>query len=201
MRTGRELKKQLAVMHDTAAQLFQAGVDAAKSEAEDRRDLLSVLGGPLPLLTRLETERRRVVKANLKKDGRLTMTDREVQDQVLTFIFAGWTAVLATLSEAFRQLAQHPTVQSTLRAELLALSSADSNGEKITPDQLLAAPYLDAFWRELLRFTEPTQLERVAMRDDVIPLERPVILEDGTKVYEIPVRTSALSFSFQWKRC
>ena len=96
-------------------------------------------------------------------------------------------ALLATMMEALRILSTRLDVQSRLRTELLNLPLP------ITPEALASARYLDAFWRELLRFSEPTQLERVAMQDDIIPLSAPVVLADGTEIDAIPVRKGQLA--------
>lgn len=91
------------------------------------------------------------------------------------------------MMEALRILSTRLDVQSRLRTELLGLPLP------ITPESLASARYLDAFWRELLRFSEPTQLERVAMQDDVIPLASPIVLLDGTEIDAIPVRKGQLA--------
>jgi cytochrome P450 len=189
--SGRGLRAPLATMHETSHQLYELGLAAAQSNDKNERrrdDLLSILGALSPATVSSDAEGVwRAVKANLSEKPGQRMTGKEVQDQMLTFIFAGWTAVLGTLTELLAILAspEHTaTTQARVRDELLAL------GPSPTAEQLLggAAPFLDAVLRESLRYSEPTQLERVAATDDVIPLSKPLRLRDGTYVDAIPVR-------------
>ncbi|KAE9401075.1 cytochrome P450 [Gymnopus androsaceus JB14] len=79
-------------------------------------------------------------------------------------------------------LAQNPDAQARLRAELVA---ADSNDI----DVIESLPYLDAVTREGLRLHPSVRgAHRVAIRDDVIPLKKPVMLSNGETVTSIPVK-------------
>lgn len=72
-------------------------------------------------------------------------------------------------------LTQSPRVQTKLREELLAIPA-----EYPTMEQLSSLPYLDAVVHEALRVHPPIpSLVRVAMEDDVIPLETPFMNRDG----------------------
>ena len=62
-----------------------------------------------------------------------------------------------------------PEVQIKLREELVAVDT-----ETPSMDELMALPYLDAFVRETLRVHSPVvNTLRIAMKDDVIPVEKP----------------------------
>jgi cytochrome P450 len=66
-------------------------------------------------------------------------------------------------------LAQHPDVQSKLREELLQIST-----ETPTMDDLTSLPYLDAVVRETLRLNTPvTVVSKIAMKDDMVPVDIP----------------------------
>ncbi|THU85386.1 cytochrome P450, partial [Dendrothele bispora CBS 962.96] len=66
-------------------------------------------------------------------------------------------------------LSQNPQIQSRLRDELFSLQTPNP-----TLDELNNLPYLDAIVRETLRLCCPvTSPNRVAMKDDRIPLSSP----------------------------
>ena len=72
-------------------------------------------------------------------------------------------------------LTQAPEVQRKLREELRTLDT-----DKPTMDELSALPYLDAVVRETLRLhaAVPSTI-RIAMHDDVIPLNKPYVDKHG----------------------
>ena len=61
------------------------------------------------------------------------------------------------LSRILYLLAQHPTVQDKLRAEIQA-AGGGSDGDDIAYDELVKLPYLDAVCRETLRVFAPVPL-------------------------------------------
>ena len=66
-------------------------------------------------------------------------------------------------------MTQAPEVQTKLREELLSVDT-----DTPSMDELMALPYLDAVVRESLRVHSPVpNVERIAMKDDVLPLEKP----------------------------
>jgi cytochrome P450 len=71
-------------------------------------------------------------------------------------------------------LARHPEVQQKLRAEVR------SQGSNLTFDSIQKLEYLDAVVREALRVHPASpQTERVAIRDDVIPLGKSITCPNG----------------------
>jgi cytochrome P450 len=72
-------------------------------------------------------------------------------------------------------LTQTPDVQTKLRSELLTIST-----DNPSMDELSALPYLDAVVRETLRIHSPVPSSvRVAMEDDVIPVNTPFVDKTG----------------------
>ena len=68
-----------------------------------------------------------------------------------------------------------PEIQAKLREELLSVDT-----ETPSMDELMALPYLDAVVRETLRVHSPIpSIERVAMKDDVLPVEKPYTDKNG----------------------
>ncbi|KAL0576744.1 hypothetical protein V5O48_005234 [Marasmius crinis-equi] len=82
-------------------------------------------------------------------------------------------------------IGQHPEVQAKLRKEL-ANAREENCGQDLGYDQLVSLPYLDAICRETLRLYPPVpRLMRVAVRDAVVPLAKPVIGTDGVPMTEV----------------
>ena len=72
-------------------------------------------------------------------------------------------------------LAQAPDVQSKLREELLSVEN-----DSPSMDALAALPYLDAVVKESLRLHAPAPMtDRVAMKDDLIPVGTPYVDRRG----------------------
>ena len=66
-------------------------------------------------------------------------------------------------------MTQTPEVQTKLRDELLSVDT-----DTPSMDELMALPYLDAVLRETLRVYPPVpNTSRFAMKDDVLPVEKP----------------------------
>jgi len=136
--------------------------DVVQKDMEDLkgRDLLSVL-----------------VKANTDKTipEYQRMPDEDVLAQVPTFLVAGHETTSTETMWCLYTLAQHKDVQSKLREELQSLPT-----ETPTMDELSSLTYLDAVVRETLRVhaAVPSTI-RVAMRDDVIPLNKPFVDAKG----------------------
>jgi cytochrome P450 len=80
---------------------------------------------------------------------------------------------------ALYALTKHRHFQTKLQEELLAVST-----DNPTMDELNALPYLDAIVRETLRLYAPVAATlRIAMTDDIVPLDTPVVDRTG-KVHE-----------------
>ena len=84
-----------------------------RASGEDRGDLLS-------MLLRAQVEE---AEGENKSDIGATMTDRQLRDEVLTLFLAGHDTTALTLTWTLYLLAQHPDVETKLRAELEAVLS------------------------------------------------------------------------------
>ncbi|KAF9265256.1 cytochrome P450 [Marasmius fiardii PR-910] len=133
------------------------------SEKSGNRDLLSLL-----------------VRSNIDTDlpDNQRMSDDEVLAQVPTFLAAGHETTSTSTTWAIYLLSMYPQTQIRLREELLSAVPTDTP----SMEQLNALPYLDAVVRETLRLLAPVPAtQRMAMKDDVIPLDEPFIDRYGRK--------------------
>ncbi|KAI0671637.1 cytochrome P450 [Trametes maxima] len=127
-----------------------------------------------------------LLRANMTASEEDKLPDEELIAQMSTFILAGMDTTSNALSRALALLAEHPAVQSKLRAELL--EAHEQYGEDIPYDELSRLPYLDAVCRETMRLHSPIIFTtREALHDSVLPLSEPVRGLDGTPVTEISV--------------
>ncbi|KAK7026343.1 cytochrome P450 [Favolaschia claudopus] len=149
-----------------ARQIFKA-----KATAIERGEVDLHLGHGHDLYTRMLLS----APNNKKK-----LSDEEVIAQTSVFLIAGHETTAGTLSFALLELARHPDFQQKLREELAL------NQGSIVYDSL---PLLNAFIKESLRIYPAAALrERVAVKDDFIPLSEPIITTTGKRITEIPVR-------------
>ncbi|KAI0665804.1 cytochrome P450 [Trametes maxima] len=138
------------------AALLSKGAAKGGVERKDivRRDLLTLL-----------------IKANVAADvpDNQRLTDEEVLGQILTFFVAGHDTTSTATTWCLFALAQHPSIQAKLRAELLALDT-----DLPTMNQLNALPCLDCVVRESLCVYAPVpRTECVALYDVAVPLDTP----------------------------
>ena len=79
-------------------------------------------------------------------------------------------------------MTQNVEAQNKLRNELLAVGT-----DNPTMDELNALPYLDAVVRETLRIHAPVPSTlRVAVQDDILPLDEPIKDKYGRMIDGIP---------------
>ncbi|THH14731.1 hypothetical protein EW146_g5637 [Bondarzewia mesenterica] len=126
-----------------------------------------------------------LIKANMATDlpENARLNDEEILAQVPTFIIAGHETTSTGVAWTLFALSGLPTIQSKLRAELLAHPT-----DTPTMDELNSLPYLDAVVREALRLHAPVgSTDRVAVQDDVIPLNMEFVDKDGVRRKEIRV--------------
>ncbi|KXN91971.1 hypothetical protein AN958_11031 [Leucoagaricus sp. SymC.cos] len=154
---GRQLLNERKLLWET---------DYSEGATPEGKDVLSLL-----------------VKANMSEKDSIRLSDEHVLAQIPTFTFAGHETTAVGTTWTLFALAQDQSVQSRLREELLKVPT-----ESPTMEELDALPYLDAVIREALRLHSPVPATiRYATKDDVIPLQNPIIDEDGKEHYELKV--------------
>ncbi|KAF9234848.1 cytochrome P450 [Melanogaster broomeanus] len=118
-----------------------------------------------------------LVKANMATDipESQKLSDVDVLAQIPTFLVAGHESTSSAATWALYAMTVAPEVQTKLREELLSVDT-----ETPSMDDLMALPYLDAVVRETLRAHAPVpSTVRVAVKDDVLPLEKPFTDKHG----------------------
>ncbi|KAL1949082.1 hypothetical protein VTO73DRAFT_10888 [Trametes versicolor] len=138
------------------------------SVSEKGRDIMSIL---------VKAER-----AGASKGG-AALTPQQIVDNVNTFIMVGHETTAGSLSFTLLELARRPDVQERLRDEIRRV------GRDLSYDDIQRLEYLDAVVKEGLRLHPASpQTERVALRDDVIPLSKPITTASGEVLSSIRVR-------------
>ncbi|KAL1746038.1 cytochrome P450 [Schizophyllum fasciatum] len=161
------LMKSRHVLKDTVRKLARRVLERYESgrepHPERRRDILGLL-----------------VSARAKeRDG---LSDEQILDNICTLVLVGSETIAGSLAFTLWELARHKGVQSRLRNELLAA------GPDLSYDTIQRLPYLDAVVKEGLRVHPASpQTERVALKDDVLPLSAPVRCRDGRVVDRLMV--------------
>ncbi|KAG1767613.1 cytochrome P450 [Suillus placidus] len=160
------------LLHDAKAAVLSShgaekGGSIEKSSLQGR-DLLSLL-----------------VRANMATDipENQRISDEDVLAQVPTFLVAGHETTSTATTWALYALCLRPDIQTKLREELLTVET-----ETPSMDELVALSYLDAVVRETLRLHAPVpSTVRIAMKDDILPVDTPFtdkygVVHDGIKV-------------------
>ncbi|KAK7466375.1 hypothetical protein VKT23_005099 [Stygiomarasmius scandens] len=120
------------------------------------------------------------------------LDEKEIIAQMSTLIFAAMDTTSNALSRVLELLSTHPEIQSKLRQELL---DARGGNTKLSYDDLVELPYLDAVCRETLRlFPSVPMLSRISTQDTVVPLSKPITGVDGSKISELAVAKDTLVF-------
>ncbi|KAK0203697.1 cytochrome P450 [Desarmillaria ectypa] len=128
-----------------------------------------------------------LVKANLKEKTSQGLTDEEMLAAMQTIMGAGHETTATTLTWTLYELAKNPDLQTKLRHEVKDMEKAISGGD-CSVANFESMPYLQAVMKEALRMHPVSYYGlREAVRDDVIPLSKPVTLRDGNVVKEVPV--------------
>ncbi|KAJ6501018.1 cytochrome P450 [Mycena vitilis] len=171
---------------ESQAQMMSIGrriLQDSKQEAEEGgafdegrgRDLLSLL-----------------VRANTAKDisDSQRLSEEDVLAQVPTFLVAGHETTSTALTWALLALTQNTAAQSRLREELLAVTT-----DQPTLDELDSLPYMDCVVRETLRLHSPvTDINRIALQDDVVPLDTPYTDTHGVAHQTLQIKKGQLIF-------
>ncbi|KAJ4474883.1 cytochrome P450 [Lentinula aciculospora] len=128
-----------------------------------------------------------LMRENMKALNEDKLRDTEVISQMNTFIFAAMDTTSSAMARLLDLLSRHPDVQEKLRQEINE-AKHQNGGQDLSYDELNALAYLDAVCRETFRLFPPVSTNvRVAHRDAVVPLQKPVIGLDGTEMHEVIV--------------
>ncbi|KAF9070864.1 cytochrome P450 [Rhodocollybia butyracea] len=128
-----------------------------------------------------------LVKANASENAATRLTHEEMLAQMRTLLLAGHETSSTTLAWVLLELARHADVQQKLREEIRT-TERNLNGRDFSAADLDNMPYLAAVLKESMRFHPALyQNYRMAARDDVLPLSKPVVMTNGKEISEIPI--------------
>lgn len=95
----------------------------------------------------------------------------------------GHETTAGSLSFTLLELARRPDIQQRLREEIRQV------GRDLSYDDIQRLQFLDAVVKEGLRLHPASpQTERVALRDDVVPLSKPIVTPSGETLSSVRVR-------------
>jgi len=117
--------------------------------------------------------------ANTSRNRR-KLTGDEITAQTSVLLVAGHETTANTLAFGLLELARNPEFQDKLREEV------NTRQGNVVYDSL---PLLNAFIKEALRVYPAAALrERVALKDEVIPLSEGIVTTTGHRITQIPIR-------------
>ncbi|KAI0745004.1 cytochrome P450 [Earliella scabrosa] len=131
-----------------------------------------------------------LVKANASGDAKTRLSDAELMAEMFTLTAAGHETTGTTLTFLAYELARHPEYQDRMRDEILATRArVEARGDpEFTMDDLDSLTLtLNAIKETLRMHNVVPYLPRQATKDDVIPLQYPVVSVTGETITEVPV--------------
>ncbi|PVG01535.1 cytochrome P450 [Serendipita vermifera] len=170
-------QKARAIMRDIGLKLIaEKGKEPTEEEGKNTADI----GTDQDLLSR-------IIRLNMSNSAQEKLSEEQLLDQIPTFLTAGQETTATGLAWCLFSLGQEKAIQARLREELVQAFPDDAS--TITMEALNSLPYLDAIVRETLRLNPPLDgTVRVAMQDDIVPLEKPFVRTDGKEVDHIQVK-------------
>ncbi|TDL25126.1 cytochrome P450 [Rickenella mellea] len=118
-----------------------------------------------------------------KGSGGGGLTTSQIIDNISTFTMVGHETTAGTLNFTLLELARNPSVQQKLRDEVVR------RGRDLAYDDVQKLEYLDAVVKEGLRLHPASpQTERVALKDDVLPLHTPIKTPDGKALTSLCIK-------------
>ncbi|KAJ3889725.1 cytochrome P450 [Lentinula edodes] len=193
-KTLHDVRDMVNYMHDLSVEIYkekrralEEGDEAVVKQIGKGKDLLSIM-----------------MKENMKADDEDKLEETEIIAQMScvkfvssilfsqiafrnprTFILAAMDTTSSGMSRILHLLALHPKVQDKIREEIIA-ARKDREGSRLSYDELVGLPYLDAVCRETLRLYAPvSSVLRKSTEDTIVPLSRPVRGADGNEVTDI----------------
>ncbi|TFY63601.1 hypothetical protein EVJ58_g3147 [Rhodofomes roseus] len=146
---------------------LQQGEEETSRQAAEGKDVISVL-----------------MRANISASDADRLSEDEIIAQMTTLLFAAMDTTSNSTVKILERLAQNPDIQEKLREEVTAAQSAG----RLSYDELMRLPLLDAVIRETLRVDPLANLvTRQPKKDVILPLSEPIQGRDGTTIREIPI--------------
>jgi len=174
--SGQRKQQARNLGHSLKGIADEVWVRARKGEVGDGMGKRSVMG--------------RLMRAEGSESG-LQLSREEVLDEITVLVVAGYITTSTSLTWVLIELARNPDTQKKLRDEL-----AQHDGDQPSYDEIMNSnvfPYLDAVTHETLRLhPAATEVERVAIKDDLIPLSSPVTSASGDPISQVPVPRGTL---------
>ncbi|KAF9042656.1 cytochrome P450 [Hymenopellis radicata] len=136
-----------------------------------------------------------LVKANANADKSTGLTDVELLAQMNTILVAGHETTSNTLTFTLLELAKNKDIQNKLRAEIREhRRKIYAQGRtEFTPADIDSMPYLAAVAKETLRFHPVVYNQfRMADKDEVLPLHRPITTKTGEVLDQLPVKKGTI---------
>ncbi|KAF9072161.1 cytochrome P450 [Rhodocollybia butyracea] len=167
-KTLHDVRDMINYMHKLSVEIYQEKKCALEEGDGAVASLLSIL-----------------IKENMKADNEDKLEEEELIAQMSTFIFAATDTTSNGLSRILHLLAKNQEIQERMRREITE-ARKQCQDSRLSYDELVALPYLDAVCRETLRLYPPAPiLLRRCTEDIVIPLSRPVRGKNGNNVTQI----------------
>ncbi|KAL9711697.1 hypothetical protein Ac2012v2_004769 [Leucoagaricus gongylophorus] len=171
-RSLKHARHTAEIANAVTRQLIESKSNAAL-QGKGNKDILSLL-----------------VQANASEDAETKLTDEELLAQMRTILLAGHETSATTLCWVILELARHPDVQERLRKEIRETEAAirARGGSDFTASDLDGMPYLNAVLKESMRFHPAVYHNfRQAVKDEVLPLLRPISTVSGKVLSELPI--------------
>ncbi|THU89712.1 cytochrome P450, partial [Dendrothele bispora CBS 962.96] len=166
---------------------FNAWLEASKSAAKEilkKKSRESSREGDKDILSVL-------VRSNQLTDPHKRLDDEEVLSQMTTIILGGHETTASTMTWMLYELARHPEDQRRVREEILELrrrKRAAGQDKELNSNDYDSMEFFNAVIKETLRiYPIIVAFSRYTDRDDVIPLDEPVVSANGGKLKEVPV--------------
>ncbi|CAA7260516.1 unnamed protein product [Cyclocybe aegerita] len=167
-----QLRKASAVATKVAKELIDGKVEALEV-GKGKSDVMSLL-----------------VQANVSEDESTRMSEEEMIAQMRTFLLAGYETTATSLCWALLEIARHQDVQTKLRHEIHRKErEIRERGDRgLSASDFDTMPYLTAVIKESLRFHPASpSTYRETMKEDVLPLLKPITTLSGKVITELPV--------------
>ena len=158
------------------------------------------------------------VKANASEDPKTRLDDEEIMAEMFTLTLAGHETTSSTLTFLFYELSKHQEYQARMREEIRGLRARvtarggneftieDLDSLTLTMNAIKVRPLISQcfqdeeegfnggrHFQETLRFHSiVVALQRVAEKDDVLPLLYPITSTSGEVITEVPIRAGQL---------